>query len=199
MPAIDRLLHPQHVSLVRPPFTLPSLFHAFADRVDPYYEYDGIPRNGVVSPRFNVTETETKYILDGELPGVCEKNSILVRWLQNQVLLISGETKPGDTESGTDPFEAGTVKNELQAPKQHEDAPAPDRQKIEVEAMTEKPQVIYPRHLLRERALGPFQRSFTFPDEVDADAMKANLKDGLLRVVVPKMSKESSGKRIQVE
>jgi HSP20 family molecular chaperone IbpA len=29
-------------------------------------------------------------------------------------------------------------------------------------------------------------RSFTFPMEVDADGMKANLLDGLLRIAVPK-------------
>jgi len=60
--------------------------------------------------------------------------------------------------------------------------------------------VHYPRQLLKERHLGPFHRSFTFPDEVDADNTKADLKDGLLRIVVPKKSDSSSfDKRVTVQ
>jgi HSP20 family molecular chaperone IbpA len=67
--------------------------------------------------------------------------------------------------------------------------------------MVGKPQVDYPRRLLRERSLGVFQRSFTFPDEVNADGMKATLKDGLLRIVVPKTLTDKPGteKMIHVE
>jgi len=43
-----------------------------------------------------------------------------------------------------------------------------------------------PRRLLHERHIGEFMRSFTFPMEVDSDCMKANLSNGLLRIVVPK-------------
>lgn len=52
--------------------------------------------------------------------------------------------------------------------------------------MTTKPVLHFPRRLLNERQIGEGQRSFTFPMEVDADHMKANLADGLLRIVVPK-------------
>lgn len=117
MPAISSLLHPHHVSLIRQPFSLPSLFHAFADKVDPFFEYDGMSTHkGVAAPRFNVTETEVSYILDGELPGISEKKSVVVQWLQSQILLISGETKPSDAETAIDPFETGALKNELPAP-----------------------------------------------------------------------------------
>jgi HSP20 family molecular chaperone IbpA len=58
--------------------------------------------------------------------------------------------------------------------------------KVEIEAMTNKPQIHFPRRLLNERQVGECQRSFTFPMEVDADGMKANLVNGLLRIVVPK-------------
>ena len=38
----------------------------------------------------------------------------------------------------------------------------------------------------RERSYGKFQRSFTLPADVDADKIKAEFKDGLLMIEVPK-------------
>jgi HSP20 family protein len=38
----------------------------------------------------------------------------------------------------------------------------------------------------RERSFGKFQRAFTLPAEVDSDKIKAEFKDGLLRIEVPK-------------
>jgi len=113
MATLNSILHPHHVSLVKPPFTLHSLTHSFGDRVDPYYEYDAIrPLKGLSRPRFNVTETETAYLLDGEFPGV-EKSKITIEWLQNQVLIIQGIISPADTETATDPFQLGHLKSEL--------------------------------------------------------------------------------------
>lgn len=39
-----------------------------------------------------------------------------------------------------------------------------------------------------ERSYGNFVRSFTLPDEIDADHVQAELKDGVLMVVVPKQA-----------
>jgi HSP20 family molecular chaperone IbpA len=99
---------------MRTPFTLQSLFHSFEDRVDPYYEYDAAPSHkGLSRPRFNVTETETAYLLDGEFPSVSDKSKITVEWLQNQVLIIRGIISPADTETTIDPFQTGQLKNDL--------------------------------------------------------------------------------------
>jgi len=38
----------------------------------------------------------------------------------------------------------------------------------------------------RERTYGTFKRSFTLPDEVDAERIEADYKDGVLRVRLPK-------------
>jgi hypothetical protein len=116
MATLNCILHPHHISLTRTPFTLQSLFHSFEDRVDPYYEYDGArSHKGVGRPRFNVTETETAYLLDGEFPGVSDKSKIKVEWLQNQVLIIEGIISPADTETATDPFQTGQLRNDLGA------------------------------------------------------------------------------------
>jgi HSP20 family molecular chaperone IbpA len=114
MATLNCILHPHHVSLMRTPFTLHSLFHSFEDRIDPYYEYDRMPSHkGLHRPRFNVTETETEYLIDGEFPGVSDKSNISVEWLQNQVLIIGGFINPADTEKAKDPFQAEGLRNEL--------------------------------------------------------------------------------------
>jgi HSP20 family protein len=53
-------------------------------------------------------------------------------------------------------------------------------------ALEEEPKWIYPRKILHERQTGEFQRIFTFPTEVEPNLIKATLKDGLLRIAVPK-------------
>jgi HSP20 family protein len=48
-----------------------------------------------------------------------------------------------------------------------------------------------------ERAYGTFSRSFTLPNVVDNDKIKAEFKDGLLRVVLPKRE-EAKPKQISI-
>jgi len=116
MATLNCIFHPHHVSLMDQPYTFQSLFHSFEDRVDPYYEIDGVRSHKRLGrPRFNVSETETAFLLDGELPGVTNKDQITVEWLQNQVLIIKGIVKPADTEMMKDPFQEG-LHNDLAAP-----------------------------------------------------------------------------------
>lgn len=51
---------------------------------------------------------------------------------------------------------------------------------------------------ISERSVGEFHRSFNFPSRVDQDGVKANLKNGVLTVRVPK-AVEKKGKKIVVE
>jgi HSP20 family protein len=46
------------------------------------------------------------------------------------------------------------------------------------------------KYYRRERAYGKFQRSFTLPAGLDAEKIKADYKDGLLSVEIPKPEKE---------
>jgi HSP20 family protein len=42
----------------------------------------------------------------------------------------------------------------------------------------------------RERAFGKFERSFTLPVDVDSDKIKADYRDGVLKINIPKPEKQ---------
>jgi HSP20 family protein len=50
-----------------------------------------------------------------------------------------------------------------------------------------------------ERSYGPFSRSFTFAEPVDAEHVTAHLKDGLLRLELPKRARGRRGRGERVE
>ncbi|WP_127469889.1 Hsp20/alpha crystallin family protein [Thiomicrorhabdus aquaedulcis] len=51
-----------------------------------------------------------------------------------------------------------------------------------------------------ESSYGRFERSFTLPDGVDVENVKANSKNGVLEVVIPKVKgKENASKKIKVD
>ncbi len=54
------------------------------------------------------------------------------------------------------------------------------------------------RYYLQEIAHGAFVRTFTLPVEVDASAAKAEFKNGILRLTMPKVA-EARARRIPVE
>ena len=51
-----------------------------------------------------------------------------------------------------------------------------------------------------ESSYGKFQRSFTLPDNIDAENIEANSKDGVLEVVIPKMERSTKEtKKIKIK
>ncbi len=50
-----------------------------------------------------------------------------------------------------------------------------------------------------ERVHGAFSRQFTLPSDVDADKINAEMKDGVLRVIMPKSQEKASEKTIQIQ
>lgn len=49
----------------------------------------------------------------------------------------------------------------------------------------------------RERSYGKFQRAFTLPADVDSDKIKADFKDGVLQIEVPK-PEEKKAKQVTI-
>ncbi|KAI9858730.1 MAG: hypothetical protein M1813_007362 [Trichoglossum hirsutum] len=125
-------------------------------------------------PRFDVCENDGAYELHGELPGISQSD-VNIEFSDPQTLVISGRSERS-FESGTPPA-AGLVEGDHEQPK------------------TEK----QPRskYWVSERSVGEFHRTFGFPTRVDQDAVKANLKDGILSLVVPKAT-ATQAKKIKI-
>ena len=52
----------------------------------------------------------------------------------------------------------------------------------------------------KESSYGKFQRSFTLPDNTDAENIEANCKDGVLEVVIPKIERsKKETKKIKIK
>ncbi|KAJ5111597.1 hypothetical protein N7532_002132 [Penicillium argentinense] len=124
------------------------------------------------SPRFDVRESGDAYHLDGELPGIAQKD-IDIEFADPQTLVVKGRT---EREYHTEPKDEGDA----------------------AEADNDKTPTATHRFWASERSIGEFQRTFSFPTRVDQDAVKASLKNGILSVVIPKAT-ATSAKKITIE
>lgn len=131
------------------------------------------PTTQTFSPRFDVHETDNAYHLDGELPGIAQKD-IEIEFSDHQTLVVKGRTEYERRTSDKDSDE--------------------DSEQTE-SASQSKPTR---RFWSSERSVGEFQRTFSFPSRVDQDKVKAGLKDGILSIVVPKTTVAAT-KKITIE
>lgn len=104
------------------------------------------------SPSVDISETDTAYLIKGEIPGV-DKGDVKVS-IENGMITMRGERKLEKEEKGK---------------KFHR----------------------------IERSYGSFVRSFRMPDDVDESAIKAEFKDGMISVTLPKSAK-TKAKAIEV-
>lgn len=174
------------------------------------------------APRFDVKEENESYYLEGELPGIDQKD-ISIEFTDEHTLTIRGRSER-HTESGTPPSgaveacEKPAIEDSAATPasdegnvKSHqptvEDEEAPANASAGAEstqtapapseepAETEAPKSQY---WISERSIGQFERSFSFQSRVDQEAVKASLKNGILSIVVPK-AKVPESRRISIE
>jgi len=173
------------------------------------------------SPRFDVKEHKDSYTLDGELPGVEQKN-IQIEFTDPHTLVIKGRTEHEYT-SGTPAIEGNESAGAIEAPSsdasptkskdpahqprvEDEDAPASTSTEVatqnnkstEVANNNNKQAQPQYKSWISERSVGEFHRSFSFPTRVDQDAVKASLKNGILSIVVPK-AKAPTSRKITIE
>ncbi|KIX93369.1 uncharacterized protein Z520_11012 [Fonsecaea multimorphosa CBS 102226] len=178
------------------------------------------------NPRFDVKESNDAYSLEGELPGI-EQKDLSIEFVDEHTLTIKGRTER-TTESGTRPQAVEAEKkaaieetpaSETSSVKSHQptvedeepansSAAAAEDSKTEAAAPTPAPAEQQPtqaeqqqpqqQYWITERSVGEFSRSFWFPHRVNQEAVKASLKNGLLSIVVPKASAPES-RRIAVE
>ena len=153
-------------------------------------------------PRFDVREDKTSYQLQGELPGL-EQKDIQIEFSDPQTLVIKGRVEREHTERSDDSEKGKRVteegeENGYHKPSVEDEGAETSVAKAESKEVAKKDERPKFKYWVSERSVGEFHRSFSFPGRVDQDAVKASLKNGILSVVVPK-SVQKETRKITVE
>lgn len=178
-------------------------------------------------PKFDIRELGTAYELQGELPGI-EQKDVNIEFLDERTLVIRGriatdESKTNDAVEATESAKA--VQNEaandnvLEKSANYRKASVEDEyvdagaesevadgaktsasSTAEVAPTAEVKKITEPsfKYWVSERSVGEFERRFSFPGRVELENVKASLKNGILSVVVPKNVAQQS-RRINIE
>ncbi len=123
----------------------------------------------VRSPRVDIREREGEYLLEAELPGLTEKD-VEVN-VEKHILTISS-IQPAAEEKAAE-------------------------EKAEVKAEVKK-EAFQEQFLVREIGRSSFHRSFKLPEGVSEEAIKAEFKNGILTLVIPKLPAQQP-KKIEVK
>lgn len=143
------------------------------------------------APKFDVKEAKDNYVLEGELPGIDQKD-VVIEFSDEQTLTIRGRTER-TKEEGTKPTPATEVDGKGE--------PVQESASKEVaatgpnEVAKHEPQHTY---WVSERSVGEFARSFSFPNPVDQENVKASMRNGILSIVVPKLEKAKTQRKIEI-
>ena len=155
------------------------------------------------SPKFDIREVKDAYELNGELPGIAQED-INIEFTDSNTLTISGRTERS-YEEGTKPKAATEDALSHQATVEDEPESSTAQSNSNAQAVTSAPAKEVSkdatgnsRYWVSERSTGEFSRSFSFPNRVDHEAVRASLKDGILNIVVPK-AKVPAVRKINIE
>ena len=163
------------------------------------------------TPRFDVKETKEAYTLEGELPGIDQKD-VSIEFTDEHTLTVKGHTEnyyESGPESGTGRIEEDHSASEEGGAKakhptvEDEGAGAGHSTSTEVATSAKSGDVSKPappkhQYWVSERSIGEFQRTFRFDHRVDQDGVKASLKNGILGIHVPK-AKSPASRRINID
>ncbi|KEF54268.1 uncharacterized protein A1O9_09434 [Exophiala aquamarina CBS 119918] len=163
----------------------------------------------ILYPNFTVRETNVAYYLEGEFLGVHNADDIIIEYLGPRQVSIRGNSSDIDLsqEWGYEFEDAnlhqarGQIAESSLAPQQISAKvdPNPGDHSQQPGEMPNYTQGATATVLLSERHNGPLKRSFTFPESIDYDKLRARLKDGVLRVRIQKARTESTYPRYRVE
>lgn len=164
-------------------------------------------------PRFDVRELKDSYRLDGEIPGATQ-NNIDIEFTDSNTLNIKGRVERDyntitTTEESDRVHEVSTPTSRSSSPSKYhpptvEDENEEGQSAVPVESpskkfKTEESSIPKYKYWVSERAVGDFNRTFTFPSRVNQDAVSASLKNGVLSIDVPKLSATHKPKKIAIE
>ncbi|KAI9480988.1 MAG: HSP20-like chaperone [Benjaminiella poitrasii] len=140
-------------------------------------------------PATDMVETPDTYELHAEVPGY-DKKDIKIEMPDNHTLVLSGSTQK---ETTTGP--ATTDDNKKEETKDSKSKVNEGEQQALQKKDDQNQQVSQhsaPDWWVNERISGSFSRSFTFPAPIDQEKIKASYENGILKVVIPKTSKNQS-------
>jgi len=146
-------------------------YNAWADR--PLTRRGGTAAR-TITPRFDVKENPDSYELHGELPGI-EQKDVDIEFTDYNTINVKGRTERSYQE-GQPPTAEGK-----QVAKQEGGNAAEQG-----------------RWWVSERSVGEFSRTFSFPERVDQDNVRATMKNGILSVIVPKTSRQETRRKITI-
>jgi HSP20 family protein len=205
------------MTLTEPHASLRSLVRTIED---PYYSKASHHyHQDVLSPSFDVRESNTAIFLEGEFPGVARKEDITIEKLGPRTLLVESKVARFNVEAEwgqSASSHLGTIQGgnlEQQQPQGTSNRriiSEPDEGKGDWQNFTlaeskeergeERGRGDSLHCMLGERHVGHLQRSFTFPCAVDIEALKARLRNGLLVIMVPKIKDgKKDSKKIEIE
>jgi HSP20 family molecular chaperone IbpA len=190
---------------------LSNVFHHFAfthPQIDPsLLESQRDPASVTVfSPKVDLRECTSAYFLEAELPGIHGSNDVGIRWLDESTLQIEVtirktdlEAEWGDLISYDQPFE------EVLSASDYENR-CDERNGIDKKIRKQEagqhisPESLMTRFWLDERRTGVYLRNFHFGLAVDTGAIQVRLRQGLLKVFLPKMNSAAyKTKEISIE
>ncbi|CAD6575613.1 MAG: hypothetical protein ASARMPREDX12_008524 [Alectoria sarmentosa] len=176
-----------------------------------------------LTPRFDVRTVGTAYEIQGEVPGI-EQKDLDIEFSDERTLVIRGRagtegtktneaaevaelTKAPDSEAVNDnvseksaSYQKASVEDEYvdagAESEAAEGAKTPASTTAEVAPPVETKKAAEPG--FRYWAVGEFEKRFSFPGRVELDNVQASLKNGILSVVVPKVVAKEP-RRIKIE
>lgn len=162
--------------------------------------------DNVLSPKVDLRECASAYFLEAELPGVHGSDDISIRWLDGNTLQIQVTIQKTDLEAEWgDAVPCGDPHKKVLDAAEHENLCYGRNgfgQKVEEpeESPQNSPEGLLTRFWLDERRNGVYMRNFSFATVVDTNAIRARLRQGLLKVFVPKMDTTAlETKNIRIE
>jgi len=181
-------------------------------------------RRTVINPNFDIRETEGAFLLEGELPGVSDREAIEIEFVDAQTLVVRGEikrrspagltktesTQPQEEEQQTTTATTETDNESVRSlkPTVEEAVDESVSENGEASSTTEKgKEVAKPaaekttvtkkaKYWLSERSVGTFERKFEFQELIDQENVRASLEHGVLEIVVPK--RQPYVKKVQI-
>ena len=149
--------------------------------------------NMLYIPRADVSETKKDYRIDAEVPGY-SKEDISVEFTDGTTLQISGKTS--HHSSTCDGLSAPTSVEDV--PDESAATPTASKEVSQQGKQDNQASSQESTYHVTEIATGSFSRSFVLPPNIDPSAVQASLNNGILSVLVPKISNTET-RRIAIQ